>query len=96
MPILGWRGIASGRMPDSAALLAPGAAAWAIVDNVLLRQEGEPGEVVRRLLERWEIVAEEPTTLSNATLLDVDPEAATGGLSARTEPLLLLRPKPSS
>lgn len=90
-PLLGRKGVASARLPDSHALLAPGAEGWAIVDAVLLRQEGDPQAVVDRLRERWEIVAEEPTTLSNATLLDVDPRAAVGDPSARDEPLLLLR-----
>jgi 4-amino-4-deoxy-L-arabinose transferase-like glycosyltransferase len=92
-PVLGWRGIAGGRLPDSAALLAPGAEGWAIVDAVLLRQEGDPRAVLDRLRERWEVVAEVPTTLSKATLLDVDPRAATGDLTARDEPLILLRPR---
>ena len=48
----------------------------------------------RSFLTRWEVAAEEVTTLSKATLLDVDPASAVGDLSARPEPLLLLRPKP--
>jgi 4-amino-4-deoxy-L-arabinose transferase-like glycosyltransferase len=90
-PLLGWRGIPSGRLPDSKALLVPGAGGWALVDAVLLRQEGDTNTVLDRLLDRWEVVAEEPTTLSKATLLDVDPSAAVGDLSAREEPLILLR-----
>ncbi|HEY2159493.1 MAG TPA: hypothetical protein VGH33_27960, partial [Isosphaeraceae bacterium] len=95
-PHLGWRGIASGRLADASALLAPVAEGWAIVDAVLLRQEGDPRVVIDRLSERWEIAAEEPTTLSKATLLDVDPRAAVGDLSAREEPLILLRPRRAS
>ena len=90
-PALGSRGIASGRMPDSRALLAPGVGGWAVVDGVLLRQEGDSDAVRSRLLRRWEVVAEEPTTLSNATLLDVDPGASTGDLSARSEAALAAR-----
>ena len=53
---------------------------WAIVDTAMLRQEGDPDHRLARLRERWEIAATIPTTLSNATLLDVDPAAAVGDL----------------
>jgi hypothetical protein len=86
------RGIGQGRLASSDDLIANGDG-WAIVDSALLRQEGDPKERRARLLEKWEIVAEVPTTLSRATLLDVDPRAAVGDLSARDEPLILLRPR---
>src|SRR5437763_1235376 len=86
------RGMAAGRIASSDDLLRADDG-WAIVDGASLRQEGEPERQRARLLERWEVVAELPTTLSKATLLDVDPGAAVGDLSARDEPLLLLRPR---
>ncbi len=91
-PLLSRRGIASGRLASSDDLLSTDGG-WAIVDAALLRQEGDPRDRLDRLRRRWDVVAEVPTTLSNATLLDVDPRAATGDLSARDEPLYLLRPR---
>ena len=92
-PLLGAEGHPQRPAARLEGLLVPVAGGWAIVDAVLLRQEGDPDAVLDRLLDRWEIVAEEPTTLSKATLLDVDPRAAVGDLSARDEPLILLQPR---
>jgi hypothetical protein len=86
------RGVALGRVGSLADLLVPGNG-WAIVDEVLLRQEGDVGAAMGRLTERWEVVARRANALSNATLLDVDPGAAEGNLGARVEDLILLRPK---
>ena len=91
-PILARRGVASGRLGSSDNLLTTADGSWAIVDSAALRQEGDPSGRRERLMTRWEVVVEVPTTLSRATLLDVDPAAASGDLSARNEPLLLLRP----
>lgn len=93
-PLLARRGVAVGRLASSEDLLGPGVDGWAIVDAALLRQEGEPGERMARLLTRWEVVAEVPTTLSRATLLDIDPRAVVGNLEAKAEPLYLLRRRP--
>lgn len=87
------RGIVAGRIASSDDLLDAGSGAWAVVDTAMLRQEGGPGDRLARLLGRWEVAAEVPTTLSRATLLDVDPGAAVGDLTARNEPLILLRPR---
>jgi dolichyl-phosphate-mannose-protein mannosyltransferase len=86
------RGVATSRLGSIDDLLRS-TEGWAIVDSVLLRQEPDPERSRARLLDRWTLVAEEATTLSNATLLDVDPAAAVGDLSARDESLLLLRQK---
>jgi dolichyl-phosphate-mannose-protein mannosyltransferase len=86
------RGVSSIRVGSLADLETPGQG-WAIVDEVLLRQEGGVDPGLARLEKRWEIVARVPNTLSNATLLDVDPGAALGDLSAREESLFLLRPR---
>jgi hypothetical protein len=65
---------------------------WALVDAAQLRQEGDLGAAVERLLEAWELVHEYPTTLNLPTLLDVDPgAAATGSDEAANAPLWLLR-----
>jgi dolichyl-phosphate-mannose-protein mannosyltransferase len=85
------RGIASGRLASSDDLVAADEPGWAIVDAALLRQEGDPRDRLARLVTKWDIVAQEPTTLSKATLLDVDPRAAVGDLSARDAPLILIR-----
>ena len=76
--------------------MRPGAReGWALVDAVQLCQGGDLESASRRLLERWELVGEYPTTLNLPTLLDVDPGAARTGTSALVNaPLLLLRPKP--
>jgi len=74
-------------------ILGPGPG-WAIVDEVILGQEADVSVARARLLARWTIVSEAATTLSPATLLDVDPAAAQGVVSARTESLLLLRRRP--
>ena len=92
-PALARRGAASARVGTSADLLSAADGSWAIVDAVSLRQEGDSKALLDRLRQRWDVAAEVPTTLSNATLLDVDPRAVTGDLSARDEPLYLLRPK---
>lgn len=86
------RGINVYRLGSSAEL-SMASEAWAIVDAVQLRQEDGTGLTLSRLLDQWEVVAEDSATLSNATLLDVDPGAAMGELSARTASLFLLRPK---
>jgi len=86
------RGVSSIRVGSLADLERPGQG-WAIVDEVLLRQEGPVEVGLDRLRKGWEIVARVPNTLSNATLLDVDPGAALGDFSAREESLFLLRPR---
>ena len=70
--------------------------AWAIVDMAQVRQEGRVVGGQARLPGRWRMVTNEPTTLSPATLLDVDPAAAVGVLSARSAPLILLRRSPEA
>jgi 4-amino-4-deoxy-L-arabinose transferase-like glycosyltransferase len=71
-----------------------GGGAWALVDEVQLRQEGDSRAARARMLDRWDRVAEYPTALTLPTLLDVDPGAARSGRSEMVDaPLLLLRPK---
>lgn len=81
--------------PDLDGLLQPqGDGAWALVDLAQLRQSGDLPTTSARLLERWEKVAEYPTTLNPPTLLDVDPAAARIVRSGEAEaPLWLLRPR---
>jgi 4-amino-4-deoxy-L-arabinose transferase-like glycosyltransferase len=68
--------------------------AWAVLDDVQLRQEGDLTVAAARLRERWDRVAEYPTALTLPTLLDVDPGAARSGRSEMVNAsLMLLRPK---
>jgi hypothetical protein len=92
-PALARRGIALERLASSNDLMSIQGTGWAIVDAALLRQEGDRLQRIERLLPTWELVTGVPSTLSPATLLDVDPRAAVGDLSAREEPLYLLRPR---
>jgi 4-amino-4-deoxy-L-arabinose transferase-like glycosyltransferase len=92
-PDLARRGVILERLASSDDLLSAPSEGWAVVDAALLRQEGERLRRLERLLPKWEVVAGVPSTLSPATLLDVDPRAAVGDLSAREEPLYLLRPR---
>ncbi len=64
---------------------------WVVVDEALLRQEGDPSAARRRLLETYVLVREWPTELNLPTLLDVDPTAARRASGARSASLLLLR-----
>jgi hypothetical protein len=91
---------ASGRVPylkkmrgldQLLAEAAPGS--WALVDEVMLRQEGDLEAARRRLLERYELVRGWTETLSPPTLLDVSPRAAFGDTSAREARWMLMRPK---
>jgi 4-amino-4-deoxy-L-arabinose transferase-like glycosyltransferase len=68
-------------------------AAWAVVDGVQLEQEGGLANAQARLLTRWELVSEWPTTLNLPTLLDIHPEAAWARSPQLTYPLMLLRPR---
>jgi hypothetical protein len=67
---------------------------WALVDEVLLRQEGDAGDARARLLALWDLEAAWPVPLSAPTLLDIDPGAAYGTSSVPTPTLMLLRRKP--
>jgi dolichyl-phosphate-mannose-protein mannosyltransferase len=67
---------------------------WALVDEVLLRQEGDLPRARTRLLARWELEAVWPVPLSPPTLLDIDPGAAYGTSSVQTPTLMLLRCTP--
>jgi len=65
---------------------------WALVDWAQLRQSGNVDETAARLLEDWEKVGEQPTTLNLPTLLDIDPGAARTARPTEAEaPLWLLR-----
>lgn len=79
--------------PDAEGLLRGGGDAWALVDVAQLRQSGDVSDLGARLLERWEKVAEFPTTLNAPTLLDVAPDAAVASRPGEADaPLWLLRP----
>jgi hypothetical protein len=79
--------------PDLEHLLAPGdSRTWALLDMAMLPQSGA-GARPAGLDERWTVVREVGTTLNLATLLDIDPAAATDGAGDPSAPLLLLRPK---
>jgi 4-amino-4-deoxy-L-arabinose transferase-like glycosyltransferase len=67
--------------------------AWALVDEVMLRQEGDLETARRRLFEKYEPVRGWTETLPPATLLDVSPRAAFGDTTARASPWMLMRPK---
>ena len=83
-----------GTVADLRSLLdQSGPASWAVVDEVLLRQEGDASVGRRRLLESYEVVDEWPTELNLPTLLDVDPAAARRESGARSASMLLLRPR---
>ena len=62
--------------PDLEALLRDGSGRWALLDWAQLRQSSDAEEAAARLLEHWEKVGEQPTTLNLPTLLDIDPGAA--------------------
>lgn len=82
---------------DVQGLLEGGGRAWALVDMAQLRQSGDVSDLGARLLERWEKVAEYPTTLNPPTLLDVAPDAATSSRPGEADaPLWLLRPRPGA
>lgn len=66
---------------------------WALVDDVMLRQEGDLDAARRRILERYEPVGGWTETLSPPTLLDVAPEAAFGQVGARSSRWTLMRPR---
>ncbi|WP_337177846.1 glycosyltransferase family 39 protein [Paludisphaera sp.] len=90
-------GVATRVEPDAEALLRGGGDAWALVDMAQLRQSGDASDLAARLLERWEKVAEFPTTLNPPTLLDVDPGAAVVSRQGEADaPLWLLRPRPGA
>ena len=77
---------------DLEGLLRDVSGRWALVDWAQLRQSGNADEAAARLLEHWEKVGEQPTTLNWPTLLDVDPSAARTARPAETDaPLWLLR-----
>jgi hypothetical protein len=79
--------------PDAEGLLR-GGGGWALVDLAQLRQSGDVSDLAASLLERWEKVAEYPTTLNPPTLLDVDPSAAAVSRPGQADaPLWLLRPR---
>lgn len=67
--------------------------AWALVDAVMLRQEGDLDAARRRLLAAFEPVRGWAEALPPATLLDIAPGAAFGDLSARESRWMLLRPR---
>lgn len=67
--------------------------AWALVDEVMLRQEGDAESARQRLLKVFEPVHEWTETLPPPTLLDISPEAAFGDTSARESRWTLLRPR---
>ena len=68
-------------------------AAWVVVDETILRQEGDPQVARGRLLEHYDVVNEWSTQLNLPTLLDVDPAASRRESRARSGSLLLLRPR---
>ena len=75
------------------ALHQPGARnRWALVDELQLRQAGDPDQIVAELRPRWRIeqVFEDRPNLP--TLLDVDPNAAFGPLPTQTSRIFLLAP----
>ncbi len=78
--------------PDLEGLLRDGSGRWALVDWAQLRQSSDAEEAAARLLERWEKVGEQPTTLNLPTLLDIDPGAARIARPTEADaPLWLLR-----
>jgi dolichyl-phosphate-mannose-protein mannosyltransferase len=80
--------------PNLDRVLAPSdARTWALLDMVMVRQQAGASARLAELLERWDVVREEPTTLNLPTLLDIDPASATSGAGDRSATLRLLRPK---
>lgn len=80
--------------PDLEGLLRDGPGRWALLDWAMLRQSGDAdaAAAAARVLEHWEKVAEQPTTLNLPTLLDIDPGAArTARPTEADAPLWLLR-----
>ncbi len=80
--------------PDSRSLLrSTDPASWLVVDEALLRQEGDASVARRQLMGSYEVVDEWQTELNVPSLLDVDPASARRGSEARSASLLLLRPR---
>lgn len=78
--------------PDWESLASGRSGRWALVDWAQLRQSADAEEAATRLLEHWEKVGEQPTTLNLPTLLDIDPSAArTARPTEADAPLWLLR-----
>jgi dolichyl-phosphate-mannose-protein mannosyltransferase len=67
---------------------------WALVDEVLLLQEGDLRMALARLLTQWTQEAAWPVPLSPPTRLDIDPGAAYGTSTVWTPTLMLLRRTP--
>jgi dolichyl-phosphate-mannose-protein mannosyltransferase len=66
---------------------------WALVDEVLLRQEGDLSRARARLLAWWTREAVWPVPLTPPTRLDIDPGAAYGTSFVPAPTLMLLRRK---
>jgi 4-amino-4-deoxy-L-arabinose transferase-like glycosyltransferase len=65
----------------------------ALLDTVLLRQEGILEPALKRLDQGWVVLHSFPSRLNLPTLLDIDPASAVGGPIDDQAPLLLLRPR---
>jgi hypothetical protein len=86
--------VAASREPDLGHLLKRGdASTWALLDMALIRQDRVPQTELEGALAGWVVVKEVSSTLNLATLLDIDPSAATGGSEGARAPLRLLRPQ---
>ncbi len=91
-PSLGGRGVAMSRAGSLSDLAAqPGA--FAVLDSVQLLQEIPDPAKREGWLKQFDVLKQTRDELSSATLLDIDPNAANGDLSSRTQEILLLRRK---
>ena len=79
----------AGSLSDLAA--QPGA--FAVLDSVQLLQEIPDPAKREGWLKQFDVLKQTRDELSSATLLDIDPNAANGDLSSRTQEILLLRRK---
>jgi len=80
--------------PDLDHLLEQGdGTSWALLDMAMMRQDNVSEEDLSRSLAHWVVVRDIPTTLNMATLLDIEPAAATSGTLNVLASLRLLRPK---
>jgi dolichyl-phosphate-mannose-protein mannosyltransferase len=84
------------RQPDLRRLLEPGPRpSWAILDMALVRQDNVTATELSTLMAPWARVDEVPAELNLATLLDVDPAAATNRAIDARAPLVILRLQPA-
>jgi hypothetical protein len=82
------------RLTDSSALQAADSSAWALVEEIQLRQEGNFEQRLRRLFRTWDAASPFIQDLEPADLLDHHPGAALGNSGEHDQQVIwLLRPR---